>query len=148
MDHDVRVASDWWREMSVQRNVECIVMVLGFIRQHASTEVLSVLHTHTNNQKMVLCFIRQHASTEVLSVLHAQQSEDGTRLHPTACQHRSTERSTYTTIRRWYSVSSDTQHNQKMVLCFIWHTTQSEDGTLLHLTACQHTSTERSTYTY
>ena len=45
MDEDVRISSDWRREMSVQRYIESVVMILGLIRQHASTEVLSILHT-------------------------------------------------------------------------------------------------------
>jgi len=45
MDEDVRISSDWRRKMSVQRYIESVVMILGLIRQHASTEVLSILHT-------------------------------------------------------------------------------------------------------
>ena len=48
MDHDVGIASDWRREVRVQRNIQCIVMVVRLVWQRSSTEVLSILQWTTN----------------------------------------------------------------------------------------------------
>ena len=43
MDHDVRITPDWRREVCVERNVECVMMIVRLVWQCTSTEVLSIL---------------------------------------------------------------------------------------------------------
>ena len=43
MDHHIRVATDWRCEVSVQRDIQGIVMIEGVVRVYACAEILGVL---------------------------------------------------------------------------------------------------------